>query len=49
MCAAAVDGPTVWLDVVRAIGLRALLSDLIFGGEDLTHKYSAVRACELNL
>jgi len=41
MCAAAIDGLTVWLDVVRAIGLRALLSDLILGGADLTQKYSA--------
>lgn len=39
ICAAAADGLTVWLDVVRAIGLRALLTDLICGGCDLTERY----------
>ena len=40
MCAASIDGLTVWLDGVRAIGVRALLKDILLGSDDLTHMYS---------
>ena len=40
MCAAAADGLTVWLDVVRAIGVRNLLQEMVLGGEDLSATYA---------
>ena len=40
MCAAAADGLTVWLDVVRAIGVRNLLRELLLGGDDLSARYA---------
>jgi len=46
MCAASIEGPLLWMDVVRAIGLKALLSDLCFGGEDLSQKYSSVKGSQ---
>ena len=40
MCAAAIDGIGVWLDIAfRAIGIINLVKDLVFGGPDLTEQY----------
>ncbi len=40
MAAASVDGVGVWLDVLRAIGARNLISEIAFGTEDLTSRYA---------
>ena len=39
MAAASIDGLGVWIDILRAIGVRNLLKEMALGGVDLTEQY----------
>lgn len=49
ICVAVMEGPGVWLSIARAIGLKTLLKELIWGGSDLSTQYSAYQSRDPNM
>ena len=46
ICAASIEGIGVWLDVVRSIGVQALVADMLHGQPDLTERYRPKAAAQ---